>query len=134
MKFADPSHCLNYSFGVVSLSQNGIFSDLISVDLPQGNIYIPDSNISKNRGQSFLSHEGLVELRIEKGLLDLGNEGVTISFGENAKIVDESHPLVFGVSKVDVNSSGRLVYTTVDNKTEYIQFLKSIEYFLEHPQ
>ena len=120
LNFADPSHCLDYSFGVVSLSQNGIFTDSISVNLPQGNIYIPDSNISKYRGQGFLSHEGLVELKIEKGLLDLGDSGVTISLGENAKIVDESHPLVFGVSKVDVRSSGRLVYTTVDNQTEYI--------------
>ena len=120
LEFADPSHCLDYSFGVVSLSQEGIFTNSITVTLPQGNIYIPDSSVSKYKGQSFLSYEGSVGLKIEKGLLDLGDSGVTISFGENARIVDESHPLVFGVSKVEVRSSGRLVYTTVNNTTEYI--------------
>jgi hypothetical protein len=120
LKWADPSHCLGYSFGAVHLSQDGIYSDSINVELPQGHIYIEDYEASKFRGQSFINYQGTVGLTIKDGLIDLGDAGVLVSLSPNARIVDESHPLVFGVTKVQVRSNGELLYSTSDNSTDYI--------------
>jgi len=97
---------IDLTYGSVSLSKDGVFAESVKVHLPQGNIYIPDQTVDSMRG------EPVVELKESQELtssLQLQNN-LTIEFGPHARMVDESHPLVFGVKRVTLDTSGTLSY------------------------
>ena len=100
---------MTYTFGPVVMNSDGIVTDSISIDLPQGHIFLPDTNLSSHHGESVIFHEDVINLN-EAVVLQSALE---INLPVNAAIVDESHPLVFAISKLNITPSGELQYTSL---------------------
>jgi methyl-accepting chemotaxis protein len=106
---------MTYTFGPVIMDSTGIVTDSISIDLPQGHIYLPDTTTASHHGESVINHAATIALSGAAGL----STTLEINLPENAAIVDESHPLVFPTTMLHVTPSGELQYTNIVN-SEYI--------------
>ena len=106
---------MTYTFGPVVMDSTGIVTDSISIDLPQGHIYLPDTTIASHHGESVINHAATIAL---SGAADLSTT-LEINLPANAAIVDESHPLVFSTTMLHVTPSGELQYTNIVS-SEYI--------------
>jgi hypothetical protein len=106
---------MTYTFGVVVMDSTGIVTDSITVDLPQGHIFLPDRNVSSHHGESVIFHEAVIALNGAAGLDSL----LEIALLPDAAIVDESHPLVFATTRLNITPSGELQYTNIVS-SEYI--------------
>ena len=115
---------MTYTFGPVVMNREGIVTDSISIDLPQGHIFLPDTNLSSHHGESTILHEDVITLN-EAVVLQSALE---IDLPVNAAIVDESHPLVFATSSLTITPSGQLQYSNVTSaKYIHADALKDLE-------
>ncbi|MED5586739.1 MAG: hypothetical protein VYB61_10315, partial [Verrucomicrobiota bacterium] len=53
---------LTYTFGAVVMNNTGIITDSITVDLPQGHIYLPDTSTESHHGESSFTYNGAITL------------------------------------------------------------------------
>ena len=106
---------VTYTFGPVVLSATGMTTNSISVGLPQGLIYLPDTTISSHHGEDILSHAAAITM---DGTVNIAS-ALAVPLNVNAGIVDESHPLRIGVEQVTLTPSGELVFSNISSH-EYI--------------
>jgi len=117
----DPSHPLNdvtktsgsvlFTYGTVTLSTNGASAATVQVRLPQGNIFLADTHSESQRGSPTVTRPSPTAL---DGSLKIKNP-FTLTFGANAAMVDESHPLIIGVGNLTVYPTGGLEYGNISD-------------------
>ena len=107
--------CLTYTYGTTVLRFDGMVTNSLTVGLPQGLIYLPDTSVASHHGQSKFNHAATIYLD------DMANLAapVSVPLGPNSGIVDESQPLRIGVGSARVTPEGEIFYGSISS-VEYI--------------
>jgi len=103
------TNCITYNYGSATLSSSGLTANSLTVGLPQGLIYLPDTTVASHHGTDTYVTAGTIAL---DGTVNLfGNH--TFPLGANAGIVDESHPLQIGVGNVTFGPTGQISFGNI---------------------
>lgn len=90
------------TFSSVNLSTNGATAQDVSIKLPQGLSYFPNTNTNAFRGVAFIQDGS--EVHLDSALCPASP--IDIPAGANSAVADESHPLIFSVNKLKVAAEG----------------------------
>lgn len=93
---------IQVSFSSVDLSLNAATSSDYSIRLPQGLTLFENTDVNSFRGTPIL--EDNVALSLDETLCP--EAAITRALGANAAVADESHPLLFQVSQIEVSDTG----------------------------
>jgi len=96
-------------YGPVTLGADGATAASTRVNLPQGTIYLADTQIDQQRGEDFILNPFSISLN---GKLNIVGD-MSIQLSDFAAMVDESHPLVVYTKQVTVTPAGRLVFSDI---------------------
>ncbi|MDP0490197.1 MAG: hypothetical protein Q7Q71_04015 [Verrucomicrobiota bacterium JB023] len=95
------------TYNTVSLGTYGFRANGYRLQFPQGLVYFPNLNVNRFMGQP--DYTAATQLALNSVLCPPG--GLSISFGADAAITDESHPILFGTSGVDVGTDRKFEFS-----------------------
>lgn len=105
----DPITCATnplLEYQSVILNTAGATATGFDFQLPQGTVFFPNLNVNEFMGESILSSS--MNLALDSDLCHPNT--ITLNFGSDAAVADESHPLLFGTSMVDISTTGQLSF------------------------
>lgn len=100
---------ITLTYGTVTLSTSGVSTSSVKVNLPQGNIYLADTTLDSHRGVDFITKIAPTTLNASLNIA----ASIEIPLGNDAAIVDESHPLIIQSKHLTVNEDGSLIYSDI---------------------